>query len=199
MARQRLSLPEAAEELGVHYMTAYRYVRTGRLPANGSAARAADPPCGPQARAAIWAWRSVPDPPAGAILPRLEARLIAGDEAGTWTLLEAALASEATPEDLLLELIAPAFGPSGRGLGSEASSRSPTNTGRAPSPPGSSAGWVRASPAEASSGGWSSRPPPVSFTRCRRHRCQPAALEGLRRGGARCGYPGRGARPAILG
>ena len=28
-----VSLPEAAELLGVHYMTAYRYVRTGRLEA----------------------------------------------------------------------------------------------------------------------------------------------------------------------
>jgi excisionase family DNA binding protein len=28
-----LGLREAADRLGVHYMTAYRYVRTGRLPA----------------------------------------------------------------------------------------------------------------------------------------------------------------------
>ena len=28
-----MSLREAASALGVHYMTAYRYVRTGRLPA----------------------------------------------------------------------------------------------------------------------------------------------------------------------
>ena len=28
-----LGLQEAADQLGVHYMTAYRYVRTGRLPA----------------------------------------------------------------------------------------------------------------------------------------------------------------------
>ena len=36
MARQSLTLPEVAEKLGVHYMTAYRYVRTGRLPAKRS-------------------------------------------------------------------------------------------------------------------------------------------------------------------
>lgn len=30
---QGMTLPEAAAALGVHYMTAYRYVRTGRLPA----------------------------------------------------------------------------------------------------------------------------------------------------------------------
>src|SRR5271165_1518107 len=28
-----LTLPQAAQELGLHYMTVYRYVRTGRLPA----------------------------------------------------------------------------------------------------------------------------------------------------------------------
>ena len=35
MARSRelITLHEAAARLGVHYMTAYRYVRTGRLPA----------------------------------------------------------------------------------------------------------------------------------------------------------------------
>jgi len=31
--RQPMTLQEAAERLGVHYMTAYRYVRTGKLPA----------------------------------------------------------------------------------------------------------------------------------------------------------------------
>ena len=33
MTQRRVTLHEAAERLGVHYMTAYRYVRTGRLPA----------------------------------------------------------------------------------------------------------------------------------------------------------------------
>ena len=33
MVAALISLQEAADELGVHYMTAYRYVRTGRLPA----------------------------------------------------------------------------------------------------------------------------------------------------------------------
>ena len=31
MTESRLTLQEAADRLGVHYMTAYRYVRTGRL------------------------------------------------------------------------------------------------------------------------------------------------------------------------
>ncbi len=33
MGDRRLTLQQAADQLGVHYMTAYRYVRTGRLPA----------------------------------------------------------------------------------------------------------------------------------------------------------------------
>ncbi|HCN09685.1 MAG TPA: DNA-binding protein, partial [Lentisphaeria bacterium] len=33
MSSDRLSLREAADELGLHYMTVYRYVRTGLLPA----------------------------------------------------------------------------------------------------------------------------------------------------------------------
>ena len=33
MTQPRVTLHEAAKRLGVHYMTAYRYVRTGRLPA----------------------------------------------------------------------------------------------------------------------------------------------------------------------
>ena len=34
-----ISLQEAASRLGVHYMTAYRYVRTGRLPARRDGAQ----------------------------------------------------------------------------------------------------------------------------------------------------------------
>jgi excisionase family DNA binding protein len=108
MANQWLTLAEAADELGVHYMTAYRYVRTGRLPANRvGGVWQIDPadltlvrrtgPGGPRPG------------PSGAkpSRARLEARLVAGDEAGAWGLLEAALASDMTPADILLELVAP--------------------------------------------------------------------------------------------
>src|SRR3984957_19994084 len=33
IGRQTLTLQEAASQLGLHYMTVYRYVRTGKLPA----------------------------------------------------------------------------------------------------------------------------------------------------------------------
>jgi excisionase family DNA binding protein len=104
-----LTLHEAAEVLGVHYMTAYRYVRLGLLPARkvGSswqlervdveALRAGGPAVGEGRRhPAPWA-------------ARLEARLVAGDEAGAWGVAEAALAAGAEPTGLLLDVLAPAL------------------------------------------------------------------------------------------
>jgi excisionase family DNA binding protein len=110
MARQPLTLPQAADELGVHYMTAYRYVRTGRLPATrvGGSWQIDPADLGLVRRSGPGARRGTP-PSRAPSRARVQARLVAGDEAGAWTLLEAALASEASPEDLLLELIAPAL------------------------------------------------------------------------------------------
>ncbi len=103
-----LSLQEVADELGVHYMTAYRYVRIGVLPARkegrswriGAAdleAFTAPESAGPPGRRdAPWA-------------DRLVSRLIAGDEAGAWVLLEAALAAGADPAEVVVEVITPAM------------------------------------------------------------------------------------------
>ena len=110
-----ITLQEAADRLGVHYMTAYRYVRTGRLPAERSGTQwlvdpkdlgAVDASAAPAGR-----------PPKGqasssrrATLPRrLEARLVAGDEAGAWAVVEAALGSGATPDEVLVDGIGPAM------------------------------------------------------------------------------------------
>jgi MerR family transcriptional regulator, light-induced transcriptional regulator len=86
-----LTLQEAADRAGVHYMTVYRWVRTGRLPATkvGGAwavepedldGLAAAPPDAPQGRA-----RRADH--AG----RLARRLMAGDDAGALSVAEAAL------------------------------------------------------------------------------------------------------------
>lgn len=105
-----LTLHEAAEQLGVHYMTAYRYVRLGLLPAvkvGGSwqvtthdlaAFRAAEAaPAQPGVRRrAPWA-------------ARLEARLVAGDGRGAWGVVEAALAAGADLDEVYLEIISPAM------------------------------------------------------------------------------------------
>ncbi len=86
-----LNLKQAATKLGVHYMTAYRYVRQGRLPAerDGTAWRvlerdiasflADDVPVVAGDRT-DWA-------------ARLVTPLLAGDEATAWALIERALAS----------------------------------------------------------------------------------------------------------
>jgi len=106
---QVIGLTEAAERLGVHYMTAYRYVRTGRLPAQkkegGWRIAPADldrlhrqPPDVP-ARRTSRRWATT----------RMLDRLLAGDELGAWSIAEGALASGAQPADIHLELLAPAL------------------------------------------------------------------------------------------
>lgn len=104
-----VGLAEAAERLGVHYMTAYRYVRTGRLAAtkDGSEWRVAeaelDRLCG--------AGQLPPQRPLrrSAARQQLEQRLLAGDEVGAWNVVEAALASGAEPVEIHLGLLAPAL------------------------------------------------------------------------------------------
>lgn len=46
---------------------------------------------------------------------RLQRRLVAGDEAGAWALLEAVLAGSMTPNELILQLISPALAGIGEG------------------------------------------------------------------------------------
>jgi excisionase family DNA binding protein len=107
-----LGLQEAADLLGVHYMTAYRYVRTGRLVAEQrgnqwyvprssiTSMRAAGPP-GRRKRGARASARDY--------ATELAARLAEGDEAEAWRLTQTALASAFTPEQLYLEVLAPAM------------------------------------------------------------------------------------------
>jgi excisionase family DNA binding protein len=104
-----IGLGEAANRLGVHYMTAYRYVRTGKLPAlkvqgqwrvdpaDLDGLHELEPPARPRRAQRTWA------------TARLLDRLLAGDEIGAWELTESALSSGADPGDVELELIAPAL------------------------------------------------------------------------------------------
>ena len=107
---QTVSLNEASEQLGVHYMTAYRYVRTGRLPAEKRGGQwfvdledLALVETGRITSATGASNRST-------ILPgRIEERLLAGDETGTFQILEAAMAGGADPDEAYLDLLAPAL------------------------------------------------------------------------------------------
>lgn len=112
-AEDQLTLVEAAERLGVHYMTVYRYVRTGRLPATKAGTewrvRARDlKGVGTTATKRTMPTKGRPrrrwaDP------TRLEDRLLAGDEAGAWTITQQALTAGAEPEGIYLDLLAPAL------------------------------------------------------------------------------------------
>ena len=102
-----LTLTEAADQLGVHYMTAYRYVRTGRLPAvkagggwlvNKSAIDefASAPPKTKSEGNVDWS-------------ARLGDRLLAGDETGAWNVIEASMMSGLEPSEVYLDALAPAL------------------------------------------------------------------------------------------
>lgn len=110
-----IDLTEAARRLGVHYMTAYRYVRLGRLPATRSRGRwwinpedLAGVTPGPERRRGR-ADQPRRGHPSRGYATRLEDRLVAGDEPGAWAVVEAALASGADPTQVVLHTIGPAM------------------------------------------------------------------------------------------
>ncbi len=105
------TLHEVADQLGAHYMTVYRYVRTGRLPAHKS---------GPQWHVRpedLAAFVSAGSEPASRprrgdrsqARRRVEHRLLAADEGGAWQILQGALASGADPVELHTELLIPSL------------------------------------------------------------------------------------------
>jgi excisionase family DNA binding protein len=115
MTRSELTLHEVAAELQVHYMTAYRYVRLGLLPASkvgsGWVVRRDDLTRFRAAGRRKGAGR--PSKGVGEWERRFEARLLAGDANGAWGVLEAALTAGADVESIYLDVIAPAL----RGIG----------------------------------------------------------------------------------
>jgi excisionase family DNA binding protein len=117
-----LTLHEAAGRLGVHYMTVYRHVRLGMLPArkvggswridpadlaaaqrSGSRPRPAAPRAAPAPFSASKARRRAP------WAERLRQRMLAGDGPGSWQVIEAAMTSGVEPQDVYVEILAPAL------------------------------------------------------------------------------------------
>lgn len=109
----RISLNEAADRLGLHYMTVYRYVRTGRLYAT-------------KAQGQWWVETSDVDelqapvvdghhadgdlsPARANLVEPFTTRLLAGDAGGCWSIITDALASGASPADVHLLLLQPAL------------------------------------------------------------------------------------------
>ncbi len=112
-----LNLKQVAARLGVHYMTAYRYVRTGRLHATkvGTAWVVST-----EALAAFLADEAGPEV-ADSPVPvdwtaRLRSGLLDGDEPTAWRVIEQALASGRSPADCYLDLIVGALATIGADL-----------------------------------------------------------------------------------
>lgn len=101
-----LNLKQAARLLDVHYMTVYRYVRNGLLPA--------------RRQGQIWLVdpgdledfrrlrRAHPKPRSVDWQDRLHQRLLAGDEVGAWTVLTDALSAGRSPQSCHLDMLASA-------------------------------------------------------------------------------------------
>jgi len=113
-----ITLAEAAERLGVHYMTAYRYVRTGRLAASKHGQEWTLRPSDVEAlrqelRDGTPARTRGTSPRTGrgrqGYPARLMDRLLGADEAGAWAVVEAALAGGMAVERVYLDLIGPAL------------------------------------------------------------------------------------------
>lgn len=103
-----MTLQEAADQLGVHYMTVYRYVRLGRLPAEKVGGTWEVDPADLEGLRRGHD-RSVRPKHSADWTKRLEARLLEGDEAGAWGVIEGALASGSAPAGIYTELIGPAL------------------------------------------------------------------------------------------
>ena len=107
-----MTLQEAALELGLHYMTVYRYVRTGKLQATRDGmvwrVRVSDVAALKDGRLSPSESRSTPTDAAGASRA-LEARLLAGDSGGAWWLIEGRLGGGLDPPGVLATLLSPAL------------------------------------------------------------------------------------------
>ena len=108
-----VGLREASEVLGLHYMTVYRYVRTGKLAARREGGEwlvrrsdlqaLAREPEAPVERGRRGHPRHEPR------VGRLVTTLLAGDEAGAWTVISEAMAAGATASAISIELIGAAM------------------------------------------------------------------------------------------
>jgi excisionase family DNA binding protein len=110
-----LTLDQAAQRLGVHYMTAYRYIRVGRLAGQRQGSRwlvsAADVE---RLLGNVGSRRAVGGRKMEVEADRLLGRLLAGDGPGSWGVVEEALVG-GSATDVYLELLAPTLRRIGEG------------------------------------------------------------------------------------
>jgi len=112
-SEELVTLVQAAQELDVHYMTAYRYVRTGRMFAEKSGGKWW---VTPDALAAVLeegtgrrTVQTADQAPRELLVAPFVARLIAGDATGCWNIITAALSGGATPSDIYAQFLRPAM------------------------------------------------------------------------------------------
>ena len=107
----RVDLQQAAAELGVHYQTAYRWVRTGKLPAHLVGGRYLVDRSDIAAVSAERAAPRAPAPPSsrrmGTAAERAHALLVAGDEAAARQLIVGLVAEGASIVDVIQQVIVP--------------------------------------------------------------------------------------------
>ncbi len=109
MPTTELTLHEVADELGVHYMTVYRYVRLGYLAAHkeGGSWRVT--------RDDLTSFQEEPEAASGrggasaAWDERLAQRLLAADQAGAWKVVEAAQAAGMEIRAVYTDIVIPAM------------------------------------------------------------------------------------------
>jgi len=113
-ADDKLTLQEAADLLGVHYMTAYRYVRTGRL--NGTRAgahwivRRSDlDKLAPAASAGRPKPHRTARAPKKGYAQQLATLLVQADEAEAWRVIQGALTTAYEPEGLYFDVLSAAM------------------------------------------------------------------------------------------
>jgi excisionase family DNA binding protein len=105
-AAEMMTIQGVADSLGVHYMTAYRYVRQGRLPATRLGVEWRIHPSDVDAlrtTARRGTARTCADREA------LERRMLAGDSPGAWWLLQSHLGGGLDPSGVLTEMVVPAL------------------------------------------------------------------------------------------
>lgn len=129
MPGEQMTLHEVAALMGVHYMTVYRYVRLGRLhatkvgatwqvhPDDVAAFRAGRARSGGRAAGSLPASASASASGVGgpgattrrraAWAARFEARALAGDGAGAWSVVEACLVAGYDPTEVCMEVLVP--------------------------------------------------------------------------------------------
>jgi MerR family transcriptional regulator, light-induced transcriptional regulator len=107
-----ITLQEAALQLGLHYMTVYRYVRTGKLPAtqDGMVWRVPVSEVDALEQRRLGASGSRPRRgDTSATSQAFEARLVAGDSAGAWWVVEGRLGGGLDPSGVMTTLLSPAL------------------------------------------------------------------------------------------